>query len=302
MAELYRNADSDTVKEAITQFIDETGESLKRGYKKVKDDPWGTVKEGAKGVADGIADAGEAMVDEGKVALVGDEEMLALYGREDAVTAQRLITAVRVGGNAAALLGLTKVAKYGAEKAADGLGSLKDKVEDLAKKEKPEHESGRKGVENANANADGDFDALNQEPKAVETDGDQGDYNPLLVPNGVLTRGAFDKRFEGKFTSQTEADEAFKQYEAARSTDSELVLGRLQDTKAGSQLGMERLHSDNWTPHVNDLFIQGGIDAGKPFYLGSKPGIANYRAVWNVLEGNRGSYPQTVFFKRNEAA
>ncbi|MCW8950529.1 MAG: DNA/RNA non-specific endonuclease, partial [Sedimenticola sp.] len=167
LAELYRNADSDTVKEAITEFIDETGESLQRGYEKVKDDPWGTVKEGVKGAAEGIADAGEAMVDEGKVALLGDEEMLTFYGREDAVTAQRLIAAVRVGGNAAALLGLTKVAKYGAEKAADGLGGLKDKVEELAKKERPAHESGRKGVENANANVDGDFDALNQEPKAA---------------------------------------------------------------------------------------------------------------------------------------
>ena len=51
------------------------------------------------------------------------------------------------------------------------------------------------------------------------------------------------------------------------------------------------------SPNVNDAFVQGGIDAGKPFYLGSSPDISNYRAAWNALEGNRGSHPQTVFFR-----
>src|SRR5690606_4153098 len=74
-----------------------------------------------------------------------------------------------------------------------------------------------------------------------------------------------------KFANQAEANEALKQYEIAKNTDSEIVLGRLQDTEAGSQLGMTRLNSDNWSPNVNDAFVQGGIDAGKPFYLGSSP-------------------------------
>src|SRR5690606_598501 len=100
-----------------------------------------------------------------------------------------------------------------------------------------------------------------------------------------------------KFANQAEANEALKQYEIAKNTDSEIVLGRLQDTEAGSQLGMTRLNSDNWSPNVNDAFVQGGIDAGKPFYLGSSPDISNYRAAWNALEGNRGSHPQTVFFR-----
>ncbi|ODS23908.1 hypothetical protein AB835_06670 [Candidatus Endobugula sertula] len=100
-----------------------------------------------------------------------------------------------------------------------------------------------------------------------------------------------------KFANQAEADEAFKQYEVAKNTDSEIVLGRLPDTEAGSQLGMTRLNSNNWSENVNDAFVQGGIDAGKPFYLGSSPDISNYRAAWNALEGNRGNHPQTVFFR-----
>lgn len=74
-------------------------------------------------------------------------------------------------------------------------------------------------------------------------------------------------------------------------------MGRLPDTEAGSQLGMTRLDSDDWSPSVNDAFLQGGIDANKPFYLGSNADISNYRAAWNALEGNRGSHPQTVFFR-----
>ncbi len=35
--------------------------------------------------------------------------------------------------------------------------------------------------------------------------------------------------------------------------------------------------------------VQGGIDAGKPFYLGSSPDISNYRAAWNALESSRES-------------
>lgn len=60
---------------------------------------------------------------------------------------------------------------------------------------------------------------------------------------------------------------------------------------------MTRLDSDSWTPSINDAFVQGGIDAGKPFYLGSNPDISNYRAAWNALEGNRGDHPETVFLR-----
>ena len=34
---------------------------------------------------------------------------------------------------------------------------------------------------------------------------------------------------------------------------------------------MQRLNSPNWSPEVNDAWIKGGIDAGKPFHLLSDP-------------------------------
>lgn len=69
-----------------------------------------------------------------------------------------------------------------------------------------------------------------------------------------------------------------------------LVIGRLEDTKAGSELGMRRLNDPDWTINVNDAWVQGGIDAKKPFYLGSNPTINNLRSG-NPL------YPKTVFMR-----
>jgi hypothetical protein len=55
---------------------------------------------------------------------------------------------------------------------------------------------------------------------------------------------------------------------------------------------MTRLDAPNdlWSPSVNDAFIQGGIDAGRPFYLGSNVEIGNLRS-------NNPTYPTTVFFR-----
>ena len=125
--------------------------------------------------------------------------------------------------------------------------------------------------------------------------GDSSGVRRLGVPEDIpSTSNTYNS---SKFANQAEADEVLKQYEIAKNTDSEIVLGRLPDTEAGSQLGMTRLDSGNWTENVNDAFVQGGIDAGKPFYLGSRPDISNYRSAWNALEGNRGSHPQTVFLR-----
>jgi hypothetical protein len=87
-----------------------------------------------------------------------------------------------------------------------------------------------------------------------------------------------------------EAAAAARSYKQANTTSGELVIGRLTDTEAGSQLGMTRLNEPDWTINVNDAWIQGGIDAGKPFYLGSNitPG--------NLRSGNP-TYPYTVFFR-----
>jgi hypothetical protein len=109
---------------------------------------------------------------------------------------------------------------------------------------------------------------------------------------GRFSRTEFDQRFSGQFRDQAQADEAYRQYRLAAESDTELVLGRLPDTEAGAQLGMTRLDAPNdlWSPSVNDAFIQGGIDAGRPFYLGSNVEIGNLRS-------NNPTYPTTVFFR-----
>lgn len=87
-----------------------------------------------------------------------------------------------------------------------------------------------------------------------------------------------------------EAAAAARSYNQAKNTTGELVIGRLDDTAAGSELGMTRLNEPDWTINVNDAWIQGGIDAGKPFYLGSNISPNNLRS------GNP-TYPFTVFFR-----
>ncbi|MGI4792751.1 MAG: RHS repeat-associated core domain-containing protein, partial [Janthinobacterium lividum] len=88
-----------------------------------------------------------------------------------------------------------------------------------------------------------------------------------------------------------EAIAAKRSYDQSFNTPNELVIGRLADTTAGSELGMTRLNDPDWTPNVNDAWIQGGIDANKPFYLGSNTSIGNLRSP-------AGSpYPTTVFMR-----
>lgn len=67
---------------------------------------------------------------------------------------------------------------------------------------------------------------------------------------------------------------------------------------------MTILRSDNWSENVNDAFIQGGIDAGKPFYLGSNPDISNYRNAWQQINLDQGRHARdegygtgTIFFR-----
>jgi len=70
-----------------------------------------------------------------------------------------------------------------------------------------------------------------------------------------------------------------------------LVIGRLEDTAAGADMGMTRLNEPDWTINVNDAWIQGGVDAQQPFYLGSPIKIGNLRS------GNP-IYPTTVYFRK----
>jgi len=56
-------------------------------------------------------------------------------------------------------------------------------------------------------------------------------------------------------------------------------------------MGMTRLNEPDWTINVNDAWIQGGVDAQQPFYLGSPIKIGNLRS------GNP-IYPTTVYFRK----
>ncbi|MBK7355124.1 hemagglutinin repeat-containing protein [Propionivibrio sp.] len=79
-------------------------------------------------------------------------------------------------------------------------------------------------------------------------------------------------------------------YKQAFNSQESLVIGSLVDTEVGSQLGMRRLNEQDWTINVNDAWMQGGIDGGKTFYLGSNISIGNLR-TGNSL------YPKSIFFR-----
>ena len=115
-------------------------------------------------------------------------------------------------------------------------------------------------------------------------------YNAAAQQRISNNRGDFDKRFDGKFTSEKEANAAFKVYQETNKSGKELVIGRLDDTAAGSQIGLQRLNNPDWSINVNDAWVQGGIDAKKKFYLGSDPTIKNLRT-------DNPKYPTTVFFR-----
>ena len=87
-----------------------------------------------------------------------------------------------------------------------------------------------------------------------------------------------------------EAIASARAYKEALHSEQTLVLGRLDDTAAGAELGMNRLYEPGWSVNVNDAWIQGGINAGKPFYLGSNISISNLRSG-NPL------YPTTILFR-----
>ncbi|MBC3940100.1 hypothetical protein [Sphingomonas albertensis] len=65
---------------------------------------------------------------------------------------------------------------------------------------------------------------------------------------------------------------------------------------------MRRLNlPTGWIVEANDAWIQGGIDAKLPFYLGTNASIENFRAPADFdVNGNfigRGQYPTTVFLR-----
>ncbi|HWO08457.1 MAG TPA: RHS repeat-associated core domain-containing protein, partial [Polyangiaceae bacterium] len=101
----------------------------------------------------------------------------------------------------------------------------------------------------------------------------------------------FQQRNKGKFKSRKDMSSGWRVYKQSRDSAEEMVIGRLDDTAAGAQLGMRRLNDPGWKIEVNDAWVQGGIDARKPFYLGSNPGGANY------FNPPGSAHPTTVFHR-----
>ncbi|MCH9813918.1 MAG: hemagglutinin repeat-containing protein [Epsilonproteobacteria bacterium] len=107
----------------------------------------------------------------------------------------------------------------------------------------------------------------------------------------ILGKVDFFKKYpKNKFTSEDHAKNAWIQYQKTINTKKEIVIGRLDDTKAGGQLGFERLSTKDWDIEVNRAWIQGGIDTKKKFYLGSNIDIQTLR---NSDPGS--SYKATVY-------
>lgn len=125
---------------------------------------------------------------------------------------------------------------------------------------------------------------------------------PCEVIAEIANRDDFDSRFDpSSFPSQAHADDAWSAYRSTSTDSRPIVMGRFPDTEAGEILGFQRLNARNWSPEVNDAWVQGGIDAKRSFYLGSNPSISNYRAA-GIFDSNgnflgRGEFPDTVFFR-----
>ena len=113
-------------------------------------------------------------------------------------------------------------------------------------------------------------------------------------PVGVSdSNGAVRVDVEGPYIElgTRQARAAARAYKEAFNSAEDLVIGRLPDTETGASLGMRRLYDPaDWDPIVNDAWMYGGIDAGKPFYLGSNISIGNLRS-------GDALFPTTVFFR-----
>ena len=64
-------------------------------------------------------------------------------------------------------------------------------------------------------------------------------------------------------------------YKLAKYSDQEIAIGSLEDTKAAADLGFRRLNDPDWTPAVNEAWVQGAIDGRKKLYL-STPQTREY--------------------------
>ncbi len=106
----------------------------------------------------------------------------------------------------------------------------------------------------------------------------------------LTSQAAFNAKYGGNFKTPGEAAVAWKVYQESNNPAQINVIGRRDDTAVAKNWpGHDVLDTQGWTPAVNDAWIQGGIDRGATFYLGSNPGGANF----NNPPGS--THPNTVF-------
>lgn len=117
-----------------------------------------------------------------------------------------------------------------------------------------------------------------------------GDNNATARPKRKGPRNNADIAGPYIELGSKEAVAAKRVYQQSFNSSEPLVIGRLDDTAAGAELGMRRLNDPDWTINVNDAWVQGGINARKPFYLGSEISFKNLRSGDPV-------FPKTVFFR-----
>jgi len=84
---------------------------------------------------------------------------------------------------------------------------------------------------------------------------------------GPQTWNEFQSATAGQFGSRTEAGIGWKVYNEAKYANKTLVIGRLPGTEAAELAGFQRLKTNGWTTAVNDAWIQGVIDSGRPLKL-----------------------------------
>ncbi|MGH8076283.1 MAG: LysM peptidoglycan-binding domain-containing protein, partial [Lysobacter sp.] len=108
----------------------------------------------------------------------------------------------------------------------------------------------------------------------------------------VMDLDDFRSRFGSTFKSAREAEIGWDWYQRAATGSGTLVIGRQVDTGAAATRGFERLNitpATDWTPQINDAWLQGAIDAGRPVRLVSP-------LARSTLRNPPGSaFPDTIF-------
>jgi hypothetical protein len=98
---------------------------------------------------------------------------------------------------------------------------------------------------------------------------------------GVRTWEEFETVTAGHFESIEKAKAGWQVYQETNLSDDILVIGRQPDTevvKLDNWANHRILDNSEWSIAANDAWIQGGIDRGAVFYLGSPQ---TFETLWN---------------------